>query len=126
MKTKNIPNLGSGIFETNHFNMDLVLKSNGFQVEGYPDLGPDVGCYGVVDSPAQFVQKFGPALHSDPRRFVVSLTRIIKAEEPAEDGWRWEKWGDYYGDKKPQCQYLYDEDDSFPEVWCFHVHEIKD
>lgn len=76
--------------------------------------------YGVCDSPEQVVERL--RLNEDPRKLVVALVRIDKDSEPENGGWRWHKWGAYIGDKKPQCEYLYDEPD-IHTVYTYHVYE---
>lgn len=68
-------------------------------------------CYGVVDSPQQFFELFGDTLDANPKRMFVCFTPVAKEWEPEEGGWRWHKWGPYYGTQEPQCEYMYDEPD---------------
>jgi hypothetical protein len=79
--------------------------------------------YGVIDHPGQFREYFGQVLEDDPRDFFVALTEIRKDEEEAEDGWRWHKWGPYYGTQKPQCEYIYDEPE-IERVYLFQIYEL--
>lgn len=78
--------------------------------------------YGVCDTPEQLIEKF-PILDTDPRPFVVSFTKIAKAEQPPMGGWRWHKWGPYIGDHTPTTEYLHDEPD-IDDVWVYHVYEV--
>ncbi len=82
-----------------------------------------MNCYGVCDSPEQFIRKFGKRLEKDERRFVVSFTLIRKTEQSPQGGWRWHKWGPYIGKGKPTTEYLYDEPE-VEEVYCYHIFEI--
>jgi hypothetical protein len=77
--------------------------------------------YGVADSYEQVLKRY-PRLITDPRKFIVTFTRVTK--EHSGD-WRWEKWGPYIGDKNPRNDYLKDEDDSIMEIFVFNVIEVK-
>ena len=89
-------------------------------VDEYPEMG-DLSSYGVADSPEQFIERFGATLQADPRTFAVFFAPIVKSDQPPEGGWRWHKWGEYIGDKNPQHEYIYDEDDSIERVYIFHI-----
>lgn len=84
-------------------------------------------CYGVADNASQVIEHF-KAIESemgiDFGNCVICLRPIRKDQQPSEGGWRWHKWGKYIGVKKPQCEYIYDEDDSIKFVWCFHLYSI--
>lgn len=77
-------------------------------------------CYGVVDSPEQFMDKFGDKLESSSNYYTVMFSAVYRDAQPKEGGWRWHKWGQYLGDKKPQCEYLYDE----PEIDLVYTFNI--
>lgn len=83
-----------------------------------------VPSYGVCDSPEQIIEIFGEALEASPRNFLINATVVKKDDEPATGGWRWHKWGAYYGTKEPRCEYLYDEDDSITQACYFSINEI--
>jgi hypothetical protein len=89
------------------------------ECEGAPET-IHMNSYGVIDSPEQFREYFGKVLEDDPRDFFVALTEIRKDEEPEEGGWRWHKWGPYYGTQNPQCEYIYDE----PEIESVYLFQI--
>jgi len=82
-------------------------------------------CYGVCDSPEQFIGRFEEKLQNDPRKLFVTFFKIEKKKQPKQDGWRWHKWGPYIGDKNPQHEHIFDEDESILEVHCYHVREAK-
>ena len=67
--------------------------------------------YAVVDTPAQFMNKYSPALEADDTDWCVFFVHIAKEPHNAGrgGGWRWHKWGEYIGDHEPQCEYLDDE-----------------
>ena len=83
-------------------------------------------CYGVCDSPQQFIDRFKKLLEEDERTFVVSFGHIKKEPEKAGKGggWRWHKWGRYIGDGKPQCEYLDDEEFFADGVYVYHVYQV--
>ena len=111
------------------------------EIEQNPELGeefdklvpPDeygcqrFSCYGVCDSPEQFIDRFKAALEQDPRTFVVSFAHIPKNpdNEGMGGGWRWHKWGPYIGDGKPQCEYLDDEEGFSDGVYIYHVFQLR-
>jgi hypothetical protein len=79
--------------------------------------------YGVCDDHTQILAKW-PELETDPAHFIISLSLITRASQPAQGGWRWHKWGDYIGTKTPRCEYLHDEPE-IDAVFCFHIMELK-
>lgn len=78
--------------------------------------------YGVCDNADQIFEKY-PELFVNDRKFVVSLIRIVKDHQCAKGGWRWEKSGEYIGNRNSQAGYLYDEPD-ISEVFCYHILEL--
>ena len=70
------------------------------------------GMRGVVDSVQQFDRRFGDILRLHNRKVAVVYEEHTKDDQPAEDGWRWRKWGPYFGEQSPQAEYLADE----PEI----------
>lgn len=80
--------------------------------------------YGVCDNSHQVLKRYPELLADLDRIFVVKMTPIFKDEQPEYGGWRWHKWGQYIGDKNPQCEYIYDEED-IDMVFCYHIYEIK-
>ncbi len=73
--------------------------------------------YGVCDEPEDIFSYYD--FNEDVRDIVIFMTEIRKEDQPAEGGWRWEKWGEYWGNQNRQCDYLYDE----PEVERVYVWE---
>lgn len=82
------------------------------------------GDYGVCDYPAQLIEKH-PVIVTDERPLVVGFTKVVKADEPWDGGWRWHKWGEYIGDKTPECEYIADEGPDITEVYCYSICEVK-
>lgn len=112
--------LEPGIYLTNSFSFGHnILQPH----ESYPELG-DLGPYGVCDNVDQVKKVYADYLNDPFRSFCISLTKVSKAEQSPSGGWRWHKWGDYIGDKNPQCEYLYDEGPEIEEVYCFHIYEL--
>lgn len=81
-------------------------------------------CYGVVDSIPQFYKFFAEQLESDPRDFLVTFTPVYRRNQPAQGGWRYHKWGKYYGTQDPQHEYLY-HDTHIDVVEVFHIYDIS-
>jgi hypothetical protein len=89
----------------------------------WPDFDdPEFNCYGVCDSPTQFLDMYGEMLKKDSRNCVVSFV-CIKKEDQEEMGWRWHKWGPYIGLQKPTTEYLRDEP-LIKEVYTYHVYVL--
>jgi hypothetical protein len=109
--------LRPGVYQIGHFGSSNFLRG----YEQYPDTS--VGSYGVCDSLENLLEKC-PELDAPGREFVVTLTPIRKADEPADGGWRWHKWGEYIGAQEPQCEYIHDEP-VIESVFCFHIYERK-
>lgn len=107
--------LQPGVYEIGHFGGSHMLP----MYEQYPDVS--VGPYGVCDNSKQLLEAC-PELAETGREFVVTLTRIVKADQPATGGWRWHKWGSYIGTQTPTCEYIYDEPE-IEQVFCFHIYE---
>ncbi len=124
-----------GIYEISHFSFSAYLAGSGSggvkgPWEEYPDVGEgqgrltEYGSYGVCDSVDQFLRHpLGKWLVESERKFTVSFTKICKATEPKEGGWRWHKWGEYIGEFQPECEYLADESE-VEEVSCYHILEF--
>ena len=125
--------LDEGLYEIGHFSFDMLLSKRGGNLHNeddwdpYADLPTDrnyLGSYGVCDSPKQFMEDHGKALVESLDQFVISFTRIAKADQPAEGGWRWHKWGEYVGRLTPTTEYLHDEPE-IEQVYCYHVFKRK-
>jgi hypothetical protein len=91
----------------------------------FPDLSeidPDLNCFGVCDSPDQFLERYHEALKKSPRTYCVAFMHIPK---PNNWGWRWHKWGEYIGTGNPVCEYL-DDEPGFPNgVYSFSIVELE-
>lgn len=142
--------LSQGIYEIDHFNFDLMISgfieteypfdgyeeiwASGDREEGFIGKAMELDqqyreagyphAYGVCDYPQQLIEMF-PAVESDPRPFVVSMTRISKVHQSDNGGWRWHKWGPYIGTQNPQREYLYDEPE-IEEVWVYHIYQLNE
>ena len=108
--------LQTGIYEIGHFGM-----SNwpfGYERGTKLSIAP----YGVCDTVDQILAAC-PELQADlKRQFVITVTPVVKNEQPSEGGWRWHKWGPYIGTKTPKQEYLIDEED-IDSVLVYHIYE---
>lgn len=59
--------------------------------------------YGIVDNATQILDNA-----ELPENCVVLMTPQFNYHD-GSGGWRWHKWGPYYGVQKPECEYLSDE-----------------
>lgn len=75
--------------------------------------------YGVSDNATQII-KSGKV----PNDCVVLITPVFKNPEEPFSGWRWHKWGPYYGVKEHRHEYLNDEE-NVEYVYCFSVVKVK-
>jgi hypothetical protein len=138
--------LKKGIYETGlNFHMDIDLfstdkikeKFNSFlcirYIDGKVDWDYLKECekkgietksnYGICDNYQQVID-FYPELNDKNRKFVISLCKISKKNQPKNGGWRWHKWGDYIGIQNPQCEYIYYEP-KIEEVYVYHIFEME-
>lgn len=106
-----------GVYEIGHFGGSHFLAD----YEHYPEVSH--GPYGVADNVDQIIAA-NPELNDPKRQFVVTFTKVRKADQSPDGGWRWHKWGEYIGTKSPTQEYLYDEPD-IDEVLVFHIYERK-
>lgn len=113
-----------GVWRCFHFNFKREIKGDLDEYSNKLDVPGGPGPYGVCDSEQQFLKKFGPFLEALDGKFCVSLTTVLKRAQSKEGGWRWHKWGPYFGNKDPKCEYLYDEGDDITEACVFHVFEL--
>lgn len=111
--------IGEGMYLVNHWNMNYLTDVRQHWRES-PVTYPDYQEYGVCDTPEQAVEKLG--LRDRPERLFVAFVRIRKDEQPPSGGWRWHKWGEYIGEKSPQCEYIHHEPE-IEEVYTFQVYE---
>ena len=112
-----------GIYEIYHFgSSDFLSFDNGYyrwDTEDTRLLSIDV--YGVCDSIEQIIKQC-PELQDPIRQFVITVTPIIRKDEPPSGGWRWHKWGSYIGRHTPEHEYIYDEK-NIEKVLVYHIHE---
>lgn len=115
------PQVGIYITPSFSFGNDILQKH-----ESYPDFDTDYEYqpYGVCDNVEQVLEHYKQWLELPDRNFCISFTKVKKSEQPSNGGWRWHKWGKYIGDKTPEFEYLYDENDSIQEIYCYHIYEI--
>jgi hypothetical protein len=80
--------------------------------------------YGVCDQPMQVIQRW-PQIATDERPFILAFDKVRRADQPAEGGWRWHKWGRYIGNREPKHEYLYDEPE-IDSVYLFQIYQLKE
>lgn len=68
-----------------------------------------ISSFGVVDSLDELFEMIPTVLNDKKRKFVIQINEIKKSEQPKTGGWRWHKWGPYYGKQKPTTEYIADE-----------------
>jgi hypothetical protein len=133
------PDLPDGYVVIGHWNPELVFNyvadrnswpefaGDQYVVKDRTDEWGDalvLSTHGVVDSIAQFEELFGDALRADPRHFFVSFVEIRRVTQPCSGGWRYHKWGAYYGTQNPQHEYIY-HDKHITKVYTFKVVEMR-
>ena len=79
--------------------------------------------YGVCDDYQQVLEHY-PELNNEKKKFVLSLCKISKNEQPESGGWRWHKWGEYIDNQNSHCEYIYDEPE-IEEVYIYHIYEME-
>lgn len=116
--------LSQGVYQSRWWNFELELRGHQMSLDlDHPDLPDDFPGIGVCDSPEQLLSALPDAVANGPTPYVISMVRIDKAGQPEDGGWRWHKWGEYVGVRKPQCEYLFDEPD-IDTVWTYHIYEL--
>lgn len=81
---------------------------------------------GVCDDWEQIFSKMEDRMRpyiESPEPFAVFVYRISRGSQPEQGGWRWKKWGEYIGDRQPQCEYLHDEPE-IDHVFVFGVYHV--
>lgn len=138
-----------GVYVIQHFNFDHMIEIPGGELTigndkrwdyEYPEFPAEYqlatpadarypedkhgyfNCYGVCDSPDQFLGLVGELLKADERTFTVAFTHVPKRDD--DGGWRWHKWGPYIGTGTPTMEYLNDEKEFSEGVWVYHVYQI--
>ena len=81
------------------------------------------GGYGVCDNYEQVLKKY-PFIESTDKKYVLVLSPIFKKHQPENGGWRWHKWGEYFGTHDIKHEYLYDEE-GIEHVFVFHLYALK-
>lgn len=75
--------------------------------------------YGVVDNASQIIENC-----EIPDDSVVLLVPVFKNENEPYSGWRWHKWGRYYGVQEHGCEYLNDEENT-EMIYCFSILKLS-
>lgn len=119
-----------GFYVSNSLNFDFYIWGRNAPkfYMGYPCFPNNkLNCFGVCDSPEQFINKFEKDLEVDERVFVVSFCHIGKnpKNKGFGGGWRWHKWGPYIGTGQPHHEYLDDEEGFENGVYCYHIYQLE-
>ena len=110
-------------YEINHFSFDVMLPPALKEWDNRADWAEEsTPCYpkllnykgesfpngGVCDDLAQIFEQCPEIVRDEERKFIISLTPIVRADQSPQGGWRWHKWGDYIGNHSPKYEYLYE------------------
>jgi hypothetical protein len=112
--------VSEGVYENCDHNLHLAIQRGTYDSIRSMSLP----AYGVVDSIAQFMELFGEDLRQSDDVFCVGFTQVRRDEQPEVGGWRWHKWGQYFGKHEITCEYLYDEKD-VDVVYTFEVERLR-
>jgi hypothetical protein len=118
--------LQKGVYLCSHWNFEHEVQEKlkdmmyfmDLDIAGVPSLIGGLNDYGVCDSPEQLLEAFD--FEASKEKFVISLVRLDKKDQPPKGGWRWNKWGPYIGKQVSHCEYLYDE----PEIETVYTYSI--
>lgn len=117
-----ITRIEKGIYEVGHFNFNFCILDYSYEnIEELPFID-GLNPFGVCDHYSQILEKSSEIKNSN-RKFVISITPILKQNQPKEGGWRWHKWGPYIGTQTQTTEYLHDEPE-IEKVYVFHVYEL--
>lgn len=107
------------------FNFELDFRGKQIYDKDYPQFTEEgsIGCYGVCDSPDQLAFMLPVEIIHSEKKYVISMVKLEKKDQPDWGGWRWHKWGEYIGNQSPQCEYLYNEP-IIETVWTYHIYEV--
>jgi hypothetical protein len=114
----------TGIFISPSFSFGNNIADACDKYTSFENDEGELSAYGVCDTVEQVKQKYAQWLDDPSEKYCIAFTLVTKDSQPERYGWRWHKWGEYIGDKSPQHEYLYDEDDSIQEVYCYHIYKI--
>ncbi len=118
-----------GIYISKDYNIDTILDEiSNYDLQGttdrhYPNFSDIPLCciesYGIVDTPMQFYNNFYKELDELQIPLFVTMVHV-----PKSHNLRWHKWGTYYGDDIPTCEYLSDENGFNDGVYNYHIHVV--
>lgn len=108
--------IAKGIYQFNHWNPEYHIRE---KIDFIPD-DHNLPAYGVIDKPDQLTELFD---FTCTDALIATLVCIDRSEEVYGGGWRWHKWGTYYGNQKPTHEYLY-EDTHIDKVYTFSIYEV--
>lgn len=113
----------TGVYSCGHWSFDQYLAQ---AHDKWPELPDGLNAFGVADDLANIKEVYKVVWELPERQFVLAINKILKAEQPADGGWRWHKWGPYVGKMEPKHEYLFDESDYINDVYTFHFYELLD
>jgi hypothetical protein len=119
--------LEDGAWVTDTFNSNLLIygdsRHDSLSLE-YPEF-EEINCYGVCDTPQQFLEDYGKIIKEDERTFMVTFAKVDKYPENKGNGggWRWHKWGPYVGHGQPTTEYLDDESLFDDGIYVYHIYQ---
>lgn len=82
----------------------------------------DVPDYGIVDTPAQVLERF-PHLADDEKPRILTFTEHRRLDQHPTQGFRYHKNGKYWGRQRPRHEHLFD-DTHIERVWTFHHWQV--
>lgn len=113
------------IFTENDFVRQPMIGFSGKQseFEGRKMWRNDLA-YGLCDNAEQVIKKY-PEIVESEKPYVIILRPFFREYEPAEQGFRYHKWGEYIGTQELRNEYLYD-DEHVEYVCAFTIYEIEE
>lgn len=102
--------------------LDPIKEENDWDVK--IPIGSYPTSFYVDDSPEEFIEKYDQIIQDADERVAVFFSPMTRANQPAEGGWRWHKWGEYLGKHEPKHEYLYDEED-IERIYVVTIKKVK-
>lgn len=81
--------------------------------------------YGICDNLEQVLEKYKDKVKDPNKNYIVTLTPVLRSEQPSDYGWRFHKWGEYIGTHDIVYEYLYDQAD-IDLVYVYHLYRTID
>lgn len=114
--------LATGVYQIGHFGSSHWPDGDVYKRwwEHWDEV--EISPYGVCDGWEQIIEKWPMIRDDQSKRFIITLTPIIKEQQSPDGGWRWHKWGPYIGKHQQTQEYLYDEP-HIDRVYVYHIYE---